>query len=324
MCLGSEPRPVLTFNKHQTDTLVGPCVRISHLDQLEADSIHIMREVVAEAERPVLLYSVGKDSSVLLHLALKAFFPSPLPFPVLHVASGWDFPQVIAHRDETAKRHGLDLRVEQNAEAAARGIDPFATPTAIYVEEMLIRPLKVALARHRFDAAFGGARRDEEKSRAKERVFSLRSENQRWDPRKQRPELWNLYNTKRRPGESLRVFPLSNWTELDVWHYILREQIALVSLYFSAPRPVIDREGALVMVADQRMPLTTTQSVELRHVRFRTVGCYPLTAALESAAKTVEEVIAETLNARTSERSGRLVDHDQPASMERKKEAGYF
>lgn len=295
-----------------------------HLDRLEAESIHIMREVVAEAERPVLLYSVGKDSSVLLHLASKAFFPSPPPFPFLHIASGWDFHDLLEHRDKMAARYGFELLVEQNEDAVRLGVNPFDTPTSIYVEQVLTGPLKAALSRYGFDAAFGGARRDEEKARAKERVFSFRSATHRWDPKNQRPEVWNLYNARKQRGESIRVFPLSNWTELDVWHYILRENIPIVPLYLSSTRPVVWRDGMLILADDDRMRFRPNERPMERSIRFRTLGCYPLTGAVESSAGTVEEVIAETLVSRSSERGGRAVDHDQPSSMERKKEAGYF
>ncbi len=295
-----------------------------HLDRLEAEAIHIMREVVAEAERPVLLYSVGKDSSVLLQIARKAFFPSPPPFPFLHIESGWDFRALIDHRDRTAEELGIELLVERNAEAEQLGINPFDTASTAYVEQTLIAPLKAALDRYGFDAAFGGARRDEEKARAKERVFSFRTANHRWDPRNQRPELWSLYNVRKGKGESIRVFPLSNWTELDVWQYILREKIPIVPLYLSEPRPVVERDGMLIMVDDERMRLAPGEQPQERLVRFRTLGCYPLTGGVESSACTIEQVIAETIVSRTSEREGRAVDHDQPSSMERKKQAGYF
>jgi sulfate adenylyltransferase subunit 2 len=297
---------------------------LDHLDRLEAEAIHIMREVVAEAERPVLLYSVGKDSSVLLRIAQKAFFPSPPPFPFLHIESGWDFRALIDHRDRTAREVGFELLVERNEQAEQSGINPFDTATPVYVEQTLIAPLKAALERHGFDAAFGGARRDEEKARAKERVFSFRTANHRWDPRNQRPELWSLYNARKGAGESIRVFPLSNWTELDVWQYILREKIPIVPLYLSEPRPVVERDGMLILVDDGRMRLAPGEQPQERSIRFRTLGCYPLTGGVESSASTIEQVIAETIASRTSERGGRAVDHDQPSSMERKKAAGYF
>ena len=297
---------------------------LSHLDRLEAESIHVFREVVAECENPVLLYSIGKDSSVMLRLALKAFFPAPLPFPLLHVASGWDFRAMIEHRDRTVCEHGLRLIVAGNAEAAARGINPFDTPTPEYTRQMLTEPLKAALDRHGFDAAFGGARRDEEVSRAKERVFSVRSAQHRWDPRAQRPELWQLYNARKQRGESLRVFPLSNWTELDIWQYIEREAIPLVPLYFAAERPVVQRGEQLLLVDDERMRLLPGEVPQRRSVRFRTLGCYPLSGALESRAASIAEVTTEMLLSRRAERQGRAVDRDQVASMERKKQEGYF
>ena len=297
---------------------------LSHLDRLEAESIHIMREVVAEAENPVFLYSVGKDSSVMLHLAAKAFYPSPPPFPFLHIESGWDFRDLLDHRDRMAQRYGFELLVERNQDAEAQGINPFDTPTGIYAQMMLIDPLKAALDRHGFDVAFGGARRDEEKARAKERIFSFRSANHGWDPKNQRPELWNLYNARKTKGETIRVFPISNWTELDIWQYILREEIPIVPLYLAADRPTIERDGMLLVVDDERMRLTDTDMIEQRRVRFRTLGCYPLTGATESSANNLTEVIQEMLLATTSERQGRAVDHDEAASMEKKKQAGYF
>ena len=297
---------------------------LTHLDRLEAESLFIFREVVAECENPVFLYSIGKDSSVMLHLALKAFHPAPLPFPLLHVASGWDFRAMIEHRDRTVHRHGLRLIVAGNSAAAASGINPFDTPTPEYTRQMLTEPLKAALDQHGFDAAFGGARRDEEVSRAKERVFSLRSAQHRWDPRAQRPELWQLYNARKQPGESLRVFPLSNWTELDVWQYIERESIPLVPLYFAAERPVVERGDQLLLVDDERMRLRPGEVAQRRSVRFRTLGCYPLSAAIPSRATTIAAVTAEMLLSRRAERQGRAVDRDQAASMERKKQEGYF
>ena len=297
---------------------------LTHLDRLEAESIHIMREVVAEADNPVFLYSVGKDSSVMLHLAAKAFYPSPPPFPFLHIESGWDFGDLITHRDRMARHYGLSLLVERNHEAERRGINPFDTPTGVYAQAMLIDPLKAALERHGFDAAFGGARRDEEKARAKERIFSFRSASHAWDPKNQRPELWNLYNARKARGETIRVFPISNWTELDIWQYILREAIPIVPLYLAAERPVIQRDGLLLMVDDDRMRLSSEDTITRRHVRFRTLGCYPLTGATESGAQDLRQVIQEMLLATTSERQGRAVDHDEAASMETKKQAGYF
>jgi sulfate adenylyltransferase subunit 2 len=297
---------------------------LTHLDRLEAESIHIMREVVAEAENPVFLYSVGKDSSVMLHLAAKAFFPSPPPFPFLHIESGWDFRDLLEHRDRMAQRYGLDLIVARNAAAAEAGINPFDTPTGVYAQMMLIDPLKEALDKHGFDVAFGGARRDEEKARAKERIFSFRSESHRWDPKNQRPELWRVYNARKRKGETIRVFPISNWTELDVWQYILREQIPIVPLYTAAPRPTITRGGMILMVDDERMRFSAGDEVVTRSIRFRTLGCYPLTGGTESSAVTLSEVIQEMLLSKNSEREGRAVDHDEAASMEKKKQAGYF
>lgn len=297
---------------------------LTHLQRLEAESIHIMREVVAEADNPVFLYSVGKDSSVMLHLAAKAFHPAPPPFPFLHIETGWDFRDLIAHRDRMAKRYGLRLLVERNREAERDGVNPFDTPTTLYAQIMLIDPLKTALDRYGFDVAFGGARRDEEKSRAKERIFSFRSAGHRWDPKNQRPELWSLYNARKRKGETIRVFPLSNWTELDIWQYILLEQIPIVPLYLAEERPTIERDGLILMVDDDRMRLRTGDQVVPRHIRFRTLGCYPLSGATESAARNLTDVIREMLLATTSERQGRAVDHDEAASMEKKKQAGYF
>jgi sulfate adenylyltransferase, small subunit len=297
---------------------------LSHLDRLEAESIHILREVAAEFRNPVLLYSVGKDSSVLLHLLLKAFAPARPPIPLLHVDTGWKFREMIAFRDRRAAETRVELRVHTNPEGLAQGIGPVTHGAAVHTDVMKTRALKQALDRWGFDAAIGGARRDEEKSRAKERVFSFRDANHRWDPRRQRPELWNLYNTRIHKGESVRVFPLSNWTELDVWLYIYREGIPVVPLYFAAPRPVVERDGTLIMVDDERLPLRPGEVPRLRSVRFRTLGCYPLTGAIESRADTLEKVIAEMLEATTSERQGRVIDHDPSASMERKKQEGYF
>jgi sulfate adenylyltransferase subunit 2 len=299
-------------------------LRLSHLQRLEAESIHIMREVAAECERPVLLYSIGKDSSVLAHLARKAFFPAPPPFPFLHVDTTWKFREMIAFRDEAAKRLGFDLLVHVNQEGLAMGIDPFRHGSAVHTDVMKTQALKQALDKHGFDAAFGGARRDEEKSRAKERVFSIRSAQHRWDPKQQRPELWRLYNARKRKRESIRVFPLSNWTELDIWQYIYVEQIPIVPLYFARPRPVVRRSGTWIMVDDDRLPLEPGETAELRQVRFRTLGCYPLTGAIESDADTLPAIICEMLRTRMSEREGRVIDHDQAASMEKKKVEGYF
>ena len=297
---------------------------MTHLELLEAESIAIIREVVAECAKPVLLYSVGKDSAVLLHLARKAFHPGPLPFPCLHIASGWDFRELLAHRDREAARHGLDLIVHHEAAAAASGIDPFRSPTPAYVEAMLTAGLRNALDAGGWDAAFGGARRDEEKARAKERVLSFRSADHRWDPRDQRPELWSLFNARKHAGETIRAFPLSNWTELDVWSYIAAEDIPLVPLYFAAPRPVVERDGMLIVADDDRLPLRPGERPVERLVRFRTLGCWPLTGAMESAAATLDAVIAETLGATASERQGRAVDRDESASMERTTAQGYF
>ncbi|MBC2650893.1 sulfate adenylyltransferase subunit CysD [Novosphingobium flavum] len=297
---------------------------LTHLDRLEAESLHIMREVVAEAENPVFLYSVGKDSSVMLHLAAKAFYPAPPPFPFLHIESGWDFQDLLRHRDLMAQRYGFDLIVARNEDAERQGINPFDTPTGLYAQMTLIDPLKAALDRHGFDAAFGGARRDEEKARAKERIFSFRSATHGWDPKNQRPELWNLYNAKKAKGETIRVFPISNWTELDIWQYILRENIPIVPLYLAAERPTIERDGMLLVVDDDRMRLTASDVIIPRRVRFRTLGCYPLTGATESSAQDLSQVIQEMLLTTTSERQGRAVDHDEAASMEKKKQAGYF
>jgi sulfate adenylyltransferase subunit 2 len=296
----------------------------SHLDWLEAESVDILREAVAESERPVLLYSIGKDSSVLLHLARKAFHPSPPPFPLLHVDTTWKFREMIEFRDRTAAELGLELIVHHNPECLALGINPFDHGSATHTDMWKTQGLRQALDKHHFDLAFGGARRDEEASRAKERVFSFRTADHRWDPRNQRPELWRLYNARTAPGESIRVFPLSNWTELDVWQYIANEQIPVVPLYFAAERPVVDRDGTLIMVDDDRLPLNPGETPQLRTVRFRTLGCYPLTGAVPSTATTVAEVVAETLAATSSERQGRVIDRDQSGSMERKKREGYF
>jgi sulfate adenylyltransferase subunit 2 len=297
---------------------------LTHLDRLEAESIHIFREVIAECDKPVMLYSIGKDSAVMLHLALKAFYPATPPFPLLHVDTTWKFRAMYEFRDALAKRLGLELIVHVNQEGLARGINPFIHGSQVHTDVMKTQALRQALDAHGFDAAFGGARRDEEKSRAKERIFSFRSAQHRWDPRQQRPELWSLYNARHRPGESIRVFPLSNWTELDVWQYIWHEKIAVVPLYLAAPRPVVERDGALIMVDDERMPLKPGEQPTLRKVRFRTLGCYPLTGAIESNADTVEAVIAEMLSSRNSERQGRVIDHDAAGSMETKKLEGYF
>jgi sulfate adenylyltransferase subunit 2 len=297
---------------------------LTHLDRLEAESIHIMRETVAEAERPVMLFSMGKDSAVMLHLARKAFLPAPLPFPLLHVDTGWKFRDMYALRDKVAADPEIDLIVYRNPEAERLGINPF-DHGPVHTDMWKTEGLKQALDAHRFDAAFGGARRDEEKSRAKERIFSFRDRNHRWDPRRQRPELWSLYNLKKNKGESMRVFPLSNWTELDVWQYILREGIEIVPLYFAAERPTVERDGLILMIDDERMRLAGGEEVRTRKVRFRTLGCYPLSGAIESEAETIEDIIAEMLLTTTSERQGRAIDRDSgSASMEKKKQEGYF
>ena len=297
--------------------------KLTHLDRLEAESIHIMRETVAEAEKPVMLYSIGKDSAVMLHLARKAFYPAPLPFPLLHVDTGWKFKDMYALRDKVGAQPGIELLIYKNPEAERQGINPF-DHGPLHTDMWKTEGLKQALDKFGFDAAFGGARRDEEKSRAKERIFSFRTANHRWDPKRQRPELWALYNVRKNKGESVRVFPLSNWTELDVWQYILREKIEIVPLYFAADRPTVIRDGLLLMVDDDRFPLNGEEPVA-RKVRFRTLGCYPLTGAVESAAATVEEVVAEMLLTTTSERQGRAIDRDSgAASMEKKKQEGYF
>jgi sulfate adenylyltransferase subunit 2 len=297
---------------------------LTHLQRLEAESIHIMREVVAECERPVMLYSIGKDSSVMLHLAMKAFYPSRPPFPFLHVDTTWKFREMIEFREETARRLDLDLIVHVNPEGLQMGIGPFTHGSALHTDVMKTQALKQALDAHGFDAAFGGARRDEEKSRAKERVLSVRSSQHRWDPKQQRPELWRLYNGRTRPGESIRVFPLSNWTELDVWQYIHVEKIPIVPLYFAKDRPVVERNGTLIMVDDDRMPLGPGETPVMRRVRFRTLGCYPLTGAILSDADDLPAIIGEMLVTEHSERQGRVIDHDQSASMEKKKLEGYF
>ncbi|WP_459852018.1 sulfate adenylyltransferase subunit CysD [Dongia sp. agr-C8] len=297
---------------------------VSHLQRLEAESIHIMREVAAEFRNPVMLYSIGKDSSVMLHLAMKAFYPSKPPFPLLHVDTTWKFREMISFRDDTAKRLGLDLLVHVNEEGVKRGINPFDSGSSLHTQVMKTEALKQALDKWGFDAAFGGARRDEEKSRAKERIFSFRTAAHAWDPKNQRPELWRVYNTRINKGESIRVFPLSNWTELDIWQYILMEQIPIVPLYFAKHRPVVERDGMLMMVDDDRMKLKAGEKVEQRLVRFRTLGCYPLTGAIESPAASLEDIVTEMFTATTSERQGRLIDHDEKSSMEKKKKEGYF
>ena len=299
-------------------------VRLTHLQRLEAESIYIMRDAVAQAENPVMLYSIGKDSSVMLHLALKAFHPAKPPFPLLHIDTTWKFRDMYAFRDRIAVQHGLELLVHVNQDGLEQGINPFTHGSATYTDVMKTESLKQALEKYDFDVAFGGARRDEERSRAKERVFSFRSSQHRWDPKSQRPELWGLYNARKQRGESVRVFPLSNWTELDVWLYIHAEQIPIVPLYFAKQRPVVERDGALIMVDDDRLPLADGERPTEKQVRFRTLGCYPLTGAIPSDADTLEGIIREMMLARTSERQGRVIDHDQAGSMERKKQEGYF
>ncbi|OEU75115.1 MAG: sulfate adenylyltransferase small subunit [Desulfuromonadales bacterium C00003107] len=296
----------------------------THLRQLEAESIHIIREVAAEFENPVMLYSIGKDSAVMLHLARKAFYPAKPPFPLMHVDTTWKFREMIEFRARMAREYGFDLLIYTNQDGVKRGISPFTHGSALYTDVMKTDALKQALDKYRFDAAFGGARRDEEKSRAKERIFSFRTDQHRWDPKNQRPELWNLYNAKVRQGESIRAFPISNWTELDVWQYIYLENIPIVPLYFAKKRPVVERDGMLILADDERLTLRPGEQIEERMVRFRTLGCYPLTAAVESSAATLPEIIQEMLLTRTSERQGRLIDFDQAGSMEKKKQEGYF
>lgn len=297
---------------------------MTHLEQLEAESIHIIREVAAEFENPVMLYSIGKDSAVMLHLARKAFYPARPPFPLLHVDTTWKFKEMITFRDRMAAECGFDLLVHVNEEGVRQGINPFIHGSAVHTDVMKTDALKQALDKYRFDAAFGGARRDEEKSRAKERIFSFRTSTHRWDPKNQRPELWNIYNARVQKGESIRAFPLSNWTELDVWQYIYLENIPIVPLYFAAERPVVERDGMLILVDDDRLELRPGEEVQTKSVRFRTLGCYPLTGAVESTAATLPDIIQEMLLTRTSERQGRLIDHDQSGSMEKKKQEGYF
>lgn len=297
---------------------------LTHLKQLEAESIHIIREVAAEFEKPVMLYSIGKDSAVMLHLAMKAFYPGKPPFPLMHVDTTWKFREMIAFRDRTVRELGLELIVHVNEDGVRQGIGPFTHGSKKHTDVMKTEALKQALDKYKFDAAFGGARRDEEKSRAKERVYSFRDQHHRWDPKNQRPELWNVYNGKINKGESIRVFPLSNWTELDVWQYIYLENIPIVPLYYAKPRPVVERDGVLIMVDDERMPLNEGEVPQMKTVRFRTLGCYPLTGAVESEADTLPAIIQEMLLTRTSERQGRVIDHDQAGSMEEKKKEGYF
>ncbi|ALQ06849.1 sulfate adenylyltransferase subunit CysD [Pseudoalteromonas sp. SR43-6] len=297
---------------------------LTHLQQLEAESIKIMREVAAEFENPVMLYSIGKDSSVLLHLARKAFYPAKIPFPLLHVDTNWKFREMIEFRDRIAKEYGFDLLVHKNPEGIEMGVGPFTHGSGKHTDIMKTQGLKQALDKYGFDAAFGGARRDEEKSRAKERVYSFRDKHHRWDPKNQRPELWNTYNSQVNPGESIRVFPLSNWTELDIWQYIYQENIEMVPLYLAKDRPVVERDGTLIMVDDERMPLNEGEVPQMKSVRFRTLGCYPLTGAVESTASTLTEIIEEMLLSTSSEREGRVIDHDSAGSMEKKKREGYF
>ena len=298
--------------------------KLTHLKQLEAESIHIIREVAAEFERPVMLYSIGKDSAVMLHLAMTAFYPGKLPFPLMHVDTTWKFKEMIEFRDKITKELGLELIVYINQDGVDQGIGPFTHGSKKHTDVMKTDALKQALDKYKFDAAFGGARRDEEKSRAKERVYSFRDKNHRWDPKNQRPELWNIYNGKIDKGESIRVFPMSNWTELDIWQYIHLENIPIVPLYFAKERPVVNKDGMLIMVDDERMPIGPNDKIEMKKVRFRTLGCYPLTGAVESNATTLPEIIQEMLLTTTSERQGRLIDHDQAGSMEQKKREGYF
>lgn len=318
--LASDGRIIAAHESHGAMTPDG----LTHLDRLESESIHIMREVAASFRNPVMLYSIGKDSAVMLHLAMKAFAPGKPPFPLLHVDTTWKFREMIRFRDETVSRLGLELIAHVNADGVSRNVGPFTHGSKIHTDIMKTEGLKQALDEGGFDAAFGGARRDEEKSRAKERIFSFRSKAHRWDPKNQRPELWSLFNTRIDKGESVRVFPLSNWTELDVWHYIHRETIPIVPLYFAAPRPVVKRDGTLIMVDDERMPLDPGETPEMKQVRFRTLGCYPLTGAVESSADTVQKIVLELLQSRQSERQGRVIDQDQIGSMEKKKQEGYF
>lgn len=297
---------------------------MDHLSNLEAESIYIIREVAASFERPVMMYSIGKDSSVLLHLALKAFYPSLPPFPLLHVDTSWKFREMIAFRDQRMTETGMKLLVHRNEEALAKGVSLFTHGSGVHTDELKTVALRQALDLHKFDCAIGGARRDEERSRAKERIMSFRNQHHRWDPKRQRPELWQLYNTRIAPGESVRAFPISNWTELDIWQYIRREKIPVVPLYFAKMRPTVIRDGQIMMVDDERMPLNDGETPQMRMIRFRTLGCYPLTAAVESDATNIEEVVYETLSAKTSERAGRMIDYDKPGSMEQKKVEGYF
>ena len=327
IAIGQFPEPNISHTAYMTETnnmTKTQPMKLSHLDRLEAESIYIIREVMAHAENPVMLYSVGKDSAVMLHLARKAFYPSPPPFPLMHVDTRWKFQAMYDFRDAMAKASNMELIVHANPEGIEKNINPFDHGSALHTDIMKTQGLKQALDLHKFDVAFGGARRDEEKSRAKERVFSFRSSSHRWDPKNQRPELWNLYNCQKGPGESVRVFPLSNWTELDIWQYIYRENIPIVPLYFAAKRPVVERNGMLIMVDDDRMKLLPEESIEVKEVRFRTLGCYPLTGAVESSATDLSQIVMELLQSRTSERQGRAIDSDGSASMEKKKQEGYF
>lgn len=297
---------------------------LTHLETLEAESIYIMREVVATADNPVMLYSIGKDSAVMLHLAMKTFYPNKLPFPLMHIDTTWKFKEMISFRDKIVSKYGLNLIVHINEEGVKMGVGPYSHGSSVHTDIMKTQALKQALDKHAFDVAFGGARRDEEKSRAKERIFSFRTEKHQWDPKNQRPELWNIFNTKKHKGESIRVFPLSNWTELDIWQYIYKENIPIVPLYLSKQRPVVDRDGVLILVDDDRIPLKKGETPMMKEVRFRTLGCYPLTGAVESNANTLTDIIQEMLSAKTSEREGRIIDFDHSASMEKKKQGGYF
>ena len=297
---------------------------LTHLETLEAESIYIMREVVATADNPVMLYSIGKDSAVMLHLAMKTFYPNKLPFPLMHIDTTWKFKEMISFRDKIVSKYELNLIVHINEEGVKMGVGPYSHGSSVHTDIMKTQALKQALDKHAFDVAFGGARRDEEKSRAKERIFSFRTEKHQWDPKNQRPELWNIFNTKKHKGESIRVFPLSNWTELDIWQYIYKENIPIVPLYLSKQRPVVDRDGVLILVDDDRIPLKKGETPMMKEVRFRTLGCYPLTGAVESNAKTLTDIIQEMLSAKTSEREGRIIDFDHSASMEKKKQGGYF
>jgi sulfate adenylyltransferase subunit 2 len=317
------PQPKLLADLAMNKPLVTPA-RLTHIQRLEAESIQVMREVVAECDKPVMLYSIGKDSAAMLHVALKAFYPAPPPFPLLHVDTLWKFKAMYQLRSEITRKYNLQLIVYTNPEGVEQGINPFTHGSAIHTDVMKTQALKQALDKYGFNAAFGGGRRDEEKSRAKERVFSFRSQQHRWDPKNQRPELWSLYNTRMHKGESLRVFPMSNWTELDIWQYIYLNELPIVPLYYAAERPVVERDGTLIMVDDDRMPLYPGETPMLKKVRFRTLGCYPLTGAIESTADTLTKIIQEMLLTTTSERQGRVIDHDQSASMEKKKQEGYF